>query len=110
MRKQMMVLVLVVLAALSVAQVAAAQGGTRNDTFSLTGVVGEVGADYIVVDGQTIYFLALSLNGPGVQVGQTVYVQGFIAPDGTHYARSVRVIEVKPFDGPVVDSPVLFSR
>ncbi|MBN1963269.1 MAG: hypothetical protein JW910_01395 [Anaerolineae bacterium] len=101
MRKQLMVLVLVVLATLLAVQVAAAQGESRNDTFELTGVVSEVGARHFVVNGQAIYALTTSADrGPNVRVGQTVYVQGYVAPDGSYFARVVRVLDEKAGDGP----------
>lgn len=110
MRKQLMIVALVVLAALMMVQVAAAQTDIRREPFSLTGVVSEVGASYFVVDGQTINVITARSSGLRLQTGQTVYVEGFIGVGGDYFATLWRILDIKAFDQPVIDSPVLFTR
>lgn len=64
-----------------------------NNTFSFIGTVEGIAPDAWTISGRTVRVDALTQIQPGLQVSDTVKVQGGLAPDGTFWAASIQRFE-----------------
>lgn len=75
----------------------------NGDTFEITGMVTDFTGDTVTVDGTTIIInpsLVADFEQEGtIEVGETIKVEGMVAPDGSFLVREIEANGVEDEDG-----------